>query len=241
MPHRGRNAVVWGTRGEKEYGHVIDMWQFSESSNVSAVWEVMSMLKAYHLLFRDGKFINGNGAYGHGRWNPDDSNPPARQLISGSTREVTMLSFGVFGIETISMPADVDSKYDNLIANPAAMLQESANAILGEDGTATNVDIFTIQDEIFRKSGFPNHNDNHPMAPLSFKLFEFTLRAHFNLQFHITTFNNDINYAKEREELWDAFCDTAVTFHRADSTVTRYGFEILEPYRPRILSYSQLE
>jgi len=95
------------------------MWGL-DSSQVSGVWEVMSMLKAYQLLmFLDPKFTNGDGGYGHGRYPPDDE-PPTRQVIPGLTREVTIIPFGTFGIEDISMPVVVaDASKFGLIANPA--------------------------------------------------------------------------------------------------------------------------
>ena len=93
-----------------------DMWHM-DSSQVSAVWEVMSMLKAYqHLIMLESKFTNCNGKAGHGRYSPDDTCP---------TREVTLIPFRTFGIEDISMLAVVadTSSESKLIVNPASVLR----------------------------------------------------------------------------------------------------------------------
>lgn len=110
------------------------------------------MLKAYQrLMFLDLKFTNGDRQYRHGRYNLDDTYPLTRQVISGPTREVTIILFGTFSIEDISMPAVVDDASElGLIANPACVYRESEDAILNNVGTLINVDIFSIQGIMFR-------------------------------------------------------------------------------------------
>lgn len=160
-----------------------------DSSQVSAVWEVMSMLVAFwHFTDLVPQIADGDGQLGHGGSNPDDESLPRRQV--GPTREVTVIIFGIFAIEDISMPAvvdDHDASTLELIANPAKVYQQSENAVLDNQGTLINVDIRSIHSCIYCDSGFPNHNDDHQMAPPDFKLVKF-----FEGAFRLAIWNFDI-------------------------------------------------
>lgn len=130
----------------------------------------------------------GMGGHGHGWVDEAEYDiygkqmPPRRQAIKGLTRELTLIMFGTFGLQDISMPAVVeDASQDRLlIANPSHLLRGSPGAILNNEGIPQNIDIFTIQKFMFCTSGLmPNHNDDHEMCPLDFQLFKFVLKTHF--------------------------------------------------------------
>ncbi|KAH9203957.1 hypothetical protein DL95DRAFT_499494 [Leptodontidium sp. 2 PMI_412] len=218
-----------------------------DSSQVSGIWELMAMLCAYQLLMElQPKFANGNGRGGYGHYHDrhcedppyeafrDVDWRPARQEIPGETREVTVILFGVFGLEDITMPVVVEdtSESDLLIANPSHLLKDSADPILDPEGAPQNVDIYSLQQYMFAQSGLPNHNDEHEMCPLDFKLFKFILKTRFGLQFRDTTFDHF-----DRYRFCESFVRNATIFYPPDSGPTRYGFEVLEDHRPRKLSY----
>ncbi|KAH7400466.1 hypothetical protein BKA64DRAFT_642610 [Cadophora sp. MPI-SDFR-AT-0126] len=222
-----------------------------DSSQVSGVWELMAMLCAYQLLMvLQPKFANGNGRGGYGHWHdrhyedtPDEAFwdldwRPARQEIPGETREVTVILFGVFGLEDITMPVVVEdtSESNLLIANPSHLLKDSADPILDPEGAPQNVDIYSLQQYMFAQSGLPNHNDEHEMCPLDFKLFKFILKTRFGLQFGNTTFDHIDKY-----RFWESFVKCAAIFYPPDSGPRRYGFEVLATYEPRKLSYKPIK
>jgi len=74
------------------------------------------------------------------------------------------------------------------------------------------------------------------MATLDLQLFKFTLKAHFNLQFGLTTFDS---IGSDRP--WEQFITGPAIFHPGEEYYRRYGFEILERYKPRVLSYRYID
>lgn len=204
------------------------------------------MLSAYqHLMALEPKFANGDGMGRNGHRHsrtleepPDEAFynanwRPRKQVIPGETRNVTVVLFGAFGLEDISMPLDVAdaSETQLLVANPSHVL-EGTDAIMDNKGSPQNFDIYTIQAHMFCESGVPNHNYNHEMCPLDFNLFKFALRTQFSLQFKATTFDHF-----DRYRFWEAFVKNATVFQPAGSKYTQYGFEVLDPYRPRRLGF----
>ncbi|KAL2068603.1 hypothetical protein VTL71DRAFT_14940 [Oculimacula yallundae] len=230
-----QEKIVFGTFAEwivddgrklAEHNNCPELWHLT-SAQISGLWEVMAMLNAYHHLMSDS--TNGDGQCGHGRSNPDDENPPTTQTISGPTRQVTVIPFGTFGIEDVSMPANLEDGSElRLIANPASVLRDSHDPILNSDGMPINVDIVSIQDFIFRKSGYPNHSEYHQLPSLDLRMFDFTLREHFGLQFGISAFDDFGCH-----QPWNVFVNSASIFDGVGSERTQYGFEILGTYKPR--------
>lgn len=203
-----------------------------DPSEASALWETTCMIRAFWLLEYSG-IVNGDGQARHARPNPDGDDLPRRQSLHYLTRGVTIVPFGTFGLEHISMVSFLGAD-DAMVANPAKVLQDSSYAILDREGFLVNPDISSIHDQMFRCSGFSNHNDTHTMSTPDLQLYKYILKAHFDLQFGTLVWERTAAIAWPA---WDRFNNDAAVFHPAGSDHGNYGFELLEKHRPRILSY----
>lgn len=211
------------------------VWDF-DSSQVSCILETMMMVRVHN--HHQCNFVNGDGKIGHGRYSPDDESPSMKQEIPGASRNATVIMFGVFRLEEISMPVVVkDSSNTKLIANPVLCPEISEDNTSETTRLWMNIDIQNILDILFRNCNLPNHYNGYPGAPPEFQIFSFILRKYFNLQFKTEAF--EIGYT---EQPFEEFMHSAAIFHNGGSLKTphRYGFGILEPYRARELSFVRI-
>ena len=103
------------------------------------------------------------------------------------------------------------------------------------------LDIPLVLEDLYLRSGIPNTIDGHyntPPPPL--QLFTFTLRHHFNLQFHLDAFSTD--YRDEQD--YYGFKSRATIFANDRERVPERGWcdytngtEFLVEYQPGWLSF----
>lgn len=208
-----------------------------DADQVSAIWEIMAMTKAYeHLKSQCHAFKNSEGQIGLGGPDPTDEAQLIKTVMPGPTRQVSIIIFGYFGLEDVTMPSAVaDSLETGFIADPASVYRESGDPILNSAGKPINADVSIILDTVYRFSGHPNHVDGFESCPMDLNLFKYTLKVHFNLMFWTEAFNSQDKY-----QPWTDFVNSAALWHRLGSKHTRYGLDMLEVYRPRTLSYTVL-
>lgn len=158
-----------------------------EDERRGSVREILHLLAAYmHLT---NKIVNGDAAWDLGR--PDFNNlgkpsydfrgrktvDASKHEFKGNTRTATVVLFGVFQPEEITMPARVEDTVDCLlVANPYPNGHET------ERTTSSPVE----QEEISPTAFFdiPNllHRTQPPVPPPITQFFGYTLRKHFSLR-----------------------------------------------------------
>lgn len=132
--------------------------------------EVMRMLVAYENLTK--ALMNSGQKYGHGRdWDEEPWGPP----VISSDQKVFAIILGVYQMEQVVI-ADQGWHY----ASQVGRLPDGCS--LGPMPEKA-VDIFDLQEYLYRMSGRPNQIDNCEASPPRVQLFTFMLQRYFNLQF----------------------------------------------------------
>ena len=173
--------------------------------------------------------------------NPDGKRRLGRRAVKNAgsfsgrkTRTARVVLFGVFQAEEILMPDDVmESAGQKLFAHSPPRTPATVPSPV--------LDIPLVLEDLYLRSGIPNRIDgryNTPPPPL--QLFTFTLRHHFNLQFHLRAFGThwtdeqDYHRFKIRATIFAN--DRELVPEREWSDYTN-GTEFLVEYRPGLLSF----
>ncbi|KAH7378125.1 hypothetical protein BKA64DRAFT_750507 [Cadophora sp. MPI-SDFR-AT-0126] len=150
----------------------VEFSQFSEvTNNRGAVQDLMCLLAGYeHLIC---KFTNVNGKKGYGFRRHTD--PSSVLPVQWKKRKVTIVLFGVFRVEEVTMPSIIENTVDvllNIAVHPS--LQDTDQA---------SFDMSCIIDFIDQHSCGPDFGNQNPYPPAMFQLWFFTLRRHLHLGF----------------------------------------------------------
>ncbi|PVH71568.1 hypothetical protein DL98DRAFT_520986 [Cadophora sp. DSE1049] len=184
--------------------------QYSEvTNNRGAVQDLMCLLVGYeHLLCKFTNVdVNGNGnnGYGFGRFTDPSSILPSQW----KKREVTIVLFGVFRVEEVTMPSEIENTVDMLLPTTIhPSLRESDQAAF---------DMSCIIHFLDQHSRGPGDGNEHPNPPAMFQLWFFALRRYLNLGFSKRAF------WQWRECMWWEQVGSGVVFHEP-------RWAIVQPY-----------
>ncbi|KAH7309987.1 hypothetical protein BKA65DRAFT_575780 [Rhexocercosporidium sp. MPI-PUGE-AT-0058] len=163
-----------------------------------ALQDLMCLLVGYeHLIC---KFTNADmvGRYAFGRF-AEPGGPPT---FHGKTRKVTIILFGVFRVEEVTMPLNIEETRKVLL--PVTIHP----SLKGSDQETFN--IWHVIWSLTRYSRSPTANDRsgeHPDPPAMFQLWFFALRQYLNLGF-----SNGAFY-QWRESMWWEDVGGGTVFH----------------------------
>ena len=152
--------------------------------------------------------------------------------FSGKTRTASVVLFGIFQAEDIVMPDNLmDAVHQQLLAHDPRSSEGEASV------SPPNLDIPLILEELYMRSGIPNTNHGRPLPPPPLQLFTFTLRHHFNLQFHSGVFRTPARDDEEQD--YHFFKNRATIFANGRDQVPgrdwfdcTNGTEFLVQYQP---------
>ena len=237
--------LIEDSKGRAEENLCQQAWTF-DIPQVSAIWETMMMVAAYEHLV--SQFINGDGKIGFGRFSPDETSQPIKQTITGKTRKVSIILFGEFRVEEITMPALVeDSAGIKLLADPVIPARPfrnfvtAAGSMIAKESVMSKdmyppwmFDIANLLEILYTNCDLPNHHDGWPAPPPPLQFFTFILRKHFGLQFQTKAFEVYAN------QPYKEFVESAAIFHSRQSSARGYGLTILNNYRKPVLSFRRM-
>lgn len=204
----------WFTGGSPEEGEAV-------------LWLIMQSIHMFEFILTCMVNSDGQRRFGR-RWVKD-----AGSFSGKKTRTAKVVLFGVFQVEEILMPDDVtDSAGQQLLAHTPRSPVTVPPPVL---------DIPLVLEDLYLRSGIPNTIEsdyNTPPPPL--QLFTFTLRHHFDLQFHLAAFTTD--YRDEQD--YHRFKSRATIFANDRELVPERewgdytnGTEYLVEYQPGWLSF----
>ena len=143
----------------------------------AVLWAIMQSIHMFEFIL--SCVANSDGRLGLGR--PSDSSVG---LPSGKTMTAKVVLFGVFQAEEILMPGHpMDSVDQQLLAQTPPRSYGNSQAHPDLTASPPILDIPTVLENLYMRSGIPNinHRNNAPPPPL--QLFTFILKHHFHVQF----------------------------------------------------------
>ncbi|KAK0101136.1 hypothetical protein ONS95_012882 [Cadophora gregata] len=174
-------------------------------SNRGAVQDLMCLLVGHeHLIC---KFTNANSddGYGFARW----AIPKDKLAKEWKTRKVTVVLFGVFRVEEVTMPSNIENTKHILL--PTAIHP----SLKGTDQAA--FDMLCVIHFLDIRSRGPGDRCEHPDPPAMFQLWLFALRKYLKLGFRSGSF------WQWRECMWWEEVGSGVVFHEP-------RWAIVQPY-----------
>jgi hypothetical protein len=164
-------------------GWDVDMSQFRDGSVQQGkliLREVMRMLTAFETLAKP--LLNADGRYRHGRCGLE-STLSAREILSDKkearrqrrTNDALLVILGVFQLEQISLSEDAAP-----LVVPAI---RSAEGLSRGSAQSEDIDISSLQEYLYCRSGRVNCQDGAATTPPRYKLFDYLLRRTFRVQF----------------------------------------------------------
>lgn len=212
----------------------------SDRIQLDSIREVLQLLVAYeHLCSRNknNKFVNGNGKKGFARFSDGQS----EVKIRGAVRKASVVLFGVFQVEEISMPALVkDAAHTSVIANPGVQMKEHEGDAIKSPSVVSSpsniVDIDCILDTLYTNSTRPNHHDGYPAPPPRLQLFTFILRKYFDLRFSEREF--ELFY---KHQPYAEFIQESIIFRTGGYENGIPWSGLLASYSSPVLSFQKLE
>ena len=199
----------------------------SPDEGEAVLWLIMQTIHMFEFILTC--IVNSDGQRRLGRrWVKN-----AGSFSGKKTRTAKIVLFGIFQVEEILMPDDVtNSAGQQLLAHTPRSPVTIPPPVL---------DIPLVLEDLYLRSGIPNTiNRHYNIPPPPLQLFTFTLRHHFNLQFHLGAFCTD--YGDEQD--YHRFKSRATIFANDRGQVPERdwcdytnGTEFLVEYQPGWLSF----
>ncbi|CZS93025.1 uncharacterized protein RAG0_03506 [Rhynchosporium agropyri] len=138
---------------------------------------LMCLLVGYeHLIC---KFTNLNGIHAFGRYADSRICPAA---LEGKTRTATIIVFGVFRVEEVIMPSNIEGTKDGLL--PVSIHP----TLKGTDQEAFDIPSIMEHLDYHSQGSAPDDFHEHPNPPAMFQLWFFALRRYLDLGFSHNAF-----------------------------------------------------
>ena len=200
----------------------------------AVLWDTMQSIHMFEFIL--SCVANSDGKLGLGR-----HSDPSVGSSSGKTRTARVVLFGVFQAEDILMPGHpLDSADQQLLAQTPQRSSSSSQAHPEPTASPPILDIPTVLEDLYMRSGIHNvnHRDNAPPPPL--QLFTFILKHHFKVEFKSSIFGT---WWRDHQ-FYYAFKNRATIFANGPKDVAgralfdyTNGTEILVEYQSPAFSY----
>ncbi|KAG7050822.1 dihydrodipicolinate synthetase family protein [Colletotrichum scovillei] len=159
-------------------------------------WEVMASIYAHE--YHSPQFFNAGGERRHG-W-PPFKNSTASDLPP--TRKVTVVLFGEFQLEEVSMPINIEDMHRTRLVATQLQASSSESAEDGNPFACHGIDIaVTLRDRYMFLGGEEELEDCAPHPPL--QLYTFMLKKHYGLEFSPGVFDRTYEEGYYLTFLWE--------------------------------------